>query len=212
MPKFRDLTGQKFNRLTVLHRVPNPKYTRWLCLCDCGNKIEVMSTHIISGNIKSCGCWKREQTIKRETKHGLHHVREYITWQAIKSRCNNPKNDHYQSYGGRNIKVCPEWENDFARFFKDMGPKPTPKHSIDRIDNDKGYSPDNCRWATRDEQIINRRDTLFLTHNDDTKTVIEWSKITKISYNTLKKRLALGWSAEKALSLIDGRKSRNKNK
>lgn len=202
--RFIDLTGQKFNRLTVLRQVPNQKWTKWECRCTCGKIVQVRSCHIISGNIKSCGCWNIEAVIKRETKHGFasrgKKIKEYNIWQAMKSRCLNPNNCHYHNYGGRGITIWLEWMHDFEQFYKDMGPRPSDDHSIERINNDGNYGPLNCRWATREEQQRNTRQNRLLTHNGETKTITDWAADLNTKQSTLQGRLRRGWSIEKTLT------------
>lgn len=122
----------------------------------------------------------------------------YSVWQGMKYRCNNPNAPAYKNYGGRGIKICMRWSNSFHNFLSDMGERPTSKHTLDRIDNDKGYSPDNCRWATRAEQGRNTRANRLVTYNGQTKPLIEWSEITGVNYGTLRSRLDNGMSLEDA--------------
>lgn len=157
------MIGKIFGRLTIIGEEKG-KRSRFVCQCSCGTTKAIASNHILSGNTISCGCFNNEQRKTMNVKHG--HVsiengkqilsREYISWRQMKQRCYNPVYAPYKHYGGRGITVCEEWRNDFSQFLKDMGPRPE-NTSIDRIDNDKGYSPKNCQWASRSDQNKNRR-------------------------------------------------------
>ena len=157
------IVGKLFGRLRVIERVPKAGAVAsyWLCRCKCGNTREVRVDHLTHGRILSCGCFNRERQRQLHTRHGFlrhggPHMPEYRCWCGLRNRCNNPNNPKYKDYGGRGIRVCRRWDS-FLLFFQDMGRKPSPQHSIDRIKNDKGYSPNNCRWATPQVQRNNRR-------------------------------------------------------
>ncbi len=153
-----DISGLKFGRLRVLSRVvvaDNRPY--WHCLCDCGTMITVRSKSLRSGNTKSCGCLHLETNRTNRVTHGMSYTPEYRIWCHMLGRCNNPKSSDFKYYGGRGIRVCNRWSQSFADFYSDVGPRPSPKHSIDRINNDKNYEPINCKWSTHSEQMKNRR-------------------------------------------------------
>lgn len=138
--------------------------------------------------------------------------REYQSYNNMKGRCLNPKIEEWKHYGGRGITICERWLAGFRYFLKDMGPKPTKKHTLERIDNSKGYSPDNCKWATRKEQAQNTRRNRLLTFNGDTKCMQEWADELGLNYITIHSRLSKGWTIEEALSTSrkEGHRSRSK--
>ena len=152
------LEGQRFGRLTVLSRSINNthRHSRWLCLCECGTEKIVAIGHLRTGGVKSCGCLRREVVTNTKTKHGGAYSSEYTSWAGMFQRCTNPKNQDYADYGGRGIQVWKAWK-DFRNFLKDVGPKPSPKLSLDRINNEGNYEPGNVRWATQAQQVRNSR-------------------------------------------------------
>ena len=191
--------GDKYNRLTAIrfdHKRGNQQY--WLFKCDCGNEKMLDVSDVKSGNTKSCGCLQKEKIGNLNRTHSMSYTKEYKSWLAMKQRCLNPNEKRYSDYGGRGIKVCSRWMS-FKSFFKDMG-KRREGMSIDRIDNSKGYSPENCRWTTAKEQSNNTRRNHFLTFNNKTQTIAQWARKLEINYGTLYTRLKKGWSVERALT------------
>lgn len=210
--KFTDLTGQKFNRLTVIRYAGknNRHASSWECLCDCGN-IKIIEGYSIKKNdTKSCGCLKSETSkilIRKNIdnkKHGmsLGAFSEYWCWQNIKKRCYSSKDKCYYLYGGKGIKMCDKWLSSFENFFEDMGKKPTPKHSLDRFPDKNGnYEPSNCRWATMKEQSNNRNDNVFIEFNGIKLTIPQWAERIGKKAGTLRQRIYRSkWSIEKSLT------------
>lgn len=204
MPKgwnFRDLTGQQFSRLTVLYlhsRGGANKPAKWLCQCACGQQKIIRSNDLTSKNVKSCGCIQREHITNLNYRHGKSNRREYQVWAAMKDRCLNKNNTRYGLYGGRGIGVDTEWVESFEVFFQDMGECPA-GYSLDRIDNNKGYSKENCRWATRSEQQRNRRDNARETYRGETKTIAEWAEETGMPRWRIDYGIQHGWGLEDIL-------------
>lgn len=199
MPKFIDLTGRKFTRLTVIKRGPNKKNaTRWRCICDCGTTTLVHSYSLLKETSKSCGCLKNENTAKLNVTHGMSHHPLYSVWFSMVGRCTNPKKPDYPRYGGRGITVCEQWMS-FSNFYADMGERPDGT-SIDRIDNNKGYYPSNCRWASHTVQARNKNNNHIVEYNGEAHCVTEWAEITGITADAIHFRLKRGWSAEKTLT------------
>ncbi len=202
--KVIDLVGQQFARLTVLSRAGSQnKKSTWLCRCQCGKEVVVKSDNLKNGNTKSCGCQKRDSTIAtmQATKrtHGLSQSAEYRIWVSIKQRCFNPKDAAYPDYGGRGITVCDSWRNSFEAFYADMGARPDPDMSIDRRDVNGHYSPENCRWATQEEQCNNRRNNHLIEHDGQRKTLTQWARAAGLHPNTIRLRLRNGWTMEEAM-------------
>ena len=179
MGKKLDLVGQVFGYLTVIKEGEthiNPKgkkIYRWLCLCSCGVKKEVIGSKLRRGDTTSCGCYQKEIVSKNNLKHGLYYTPEYRIWNAMIQRCLNPNNKRYADYGGRGITVCDEWINSFEAFYNYIGKRPSSEYSIDRTDNNKGYKPGNVRWATTTVQKINQR---ISNKNTSGYRGVHWSK------------------------------------
>ena len=194
-----DLTGGKYGRMTVIKRAGNiGNHSVWLCICECGKHKEVRGHALTGSKTRSCGCLASEVTSRRSFKHGMCGTTEYYTWEGMVKRCRNMRNKDYYRYGGRGIGVCERWMT-FENFLYDMGKKPTRKHSIDRIDNDKGYSAENCRWATGTDQARNRRSNVIISHNGVSMTMIEWSERLGVRYQTMHARRKKGWAAPEIL-------------
>lgn len=202
---YKDLTGQRFGRLTAIKKDDTKKSRKayWLCQCDCGNLKSVRSDSLQAGLIKSCGCLKKEQDSvnlyrteakKKSAKFGkpYGHLMIHYIWANMKSRCYNQSDKRFGDYGGRGITVCDEWKDDFFEFYKwSMENGYTDKLSIDRIDNEKGYSPTNCRWASNQEQSNNRRSNINITIGNETKTLKQWCDIFNLPYSRIVRRYNL---------------------
>lgn len=203
----RDLTGETFGTLTVIElaargtrKAPNAV---WRCRCECGSVRELQGNQLTGGYTRSCGCRRGENIRAAITKHGHTTGRgsaEYRTWSGILRRCHNPKDRTYVKYGARGITVCDRWRESFETFYADMGPKPTPEHSLDRIDNAAGYSPENCRWATYRVQARNRSNSHMVTAYGETMCLADWAARYGVTSQTIANRLKSGWAPEDAVS------------
>lgn len=200
---FEDLTNRRYGMLLVIERSENKgNQTYWKCKCDCGNIVEVKSFRLKNGEKINCGCIARKSGyfkggIPHNKTHGMSNTRLYRIYKKMYRRCYRPQTKWYENYGGRGITICPEWlgEHGFENFAKwALSNGYADNLSIDRKDNNKGYSPDNCRWATAKEQANNTRSTVFLTYKGETKPASEWSEITGISQDTLTGRKRRGWT------------------
>lgn len=200
--KGRDLIDLKFERLTVIKLSPKTYrvgYKFWTCFCDCGKAVDVSQSHLVTGHTKSCGCMKSEIHSKRLTTHGKSEHKLYRLYNSILERCYSQYSKSYIEYGGRGIKVCDRWRNSFLHFLDDIGEKPEGKYSLDRIDNNGDYEPDNVRWATDEQQSNNRRNIIFLTYKDETKPLSQWAKDIGLKRKTLACRIKRGWTIEEIL-------------
>jgi hypothetical protein len=208
-PLTHDLLGQTFGELTVIARSQRKApYPYWVCRCTCGRTVDVASTNLRFGHSRSCGCrtkeWASAALKGKNTTHGLTQggviPKEYEVWRGMLRRCYESDHPAYKNYGARGIRVCARWR-DFGNFYKDMGPRPSTKHSLDRRDNSKGYNPDNCRWATWRVQANNKRSNRRITFDGRTQNLSEWSREVGLGADTLCRRLEfLGWSVERALT------------
>jgi len=207
-----DITGTRFGRWTVVRREgkkPNGQ-ALWRCRCDCGRENLITGSGLRTGDSTNCGCLRNEKNSARmkitERTHGhatvaLHSVsgRTYDTWRAMRQRCLNPRNVRYPRYGGRGITICERWMK-FENFLADMGPRPSPKHSIDRINTDGNYEPSNCRWATPKEQTDNRKRTVMITYNGMTMSMLDWSLRLGGKRTLVISRIRSGWDPQLAVS------------
>jgi hypothetical protein len=210
MKKIVDITGKKFGKLTVI-RQEYIKHHRvyWLCKCDCGNEYIAKGERLKNGHTKSCGCYKREIWRNGNAKrtHGETKTRLYRIWNGMLSRCENPNREKFKKdYQDRGITICAEWHK--YEVFRDwaIANGYADGLTIDRIDNDQGYSPDNCRWTTAKVQGNNKRNNRNFTYNNETRTIAQWSDITGIKYGTMYARLIIqGWNTEDAITTPVGR-------
>jgi hypothetical protein len=195
--RVENITGKTFGRLTVVcYLGRRSQGATWLCRCECGKECQPSLGALKRGRTMSCGCHARDLLARRLTKHGSA-VRneplapEYRAWVNMRHRCRNPNWPGYKNYGGRGVSVCERWDS-FAAFLEDMGARPTAKHSLDRIDTNGNYEPGNCRWATWSDQMQNRRDSVWLTHDGVNRPVKEWVEITGLPRNTIRRRMKKG--------------------
>lgn len=191
----------RFGRLCVVERQENGKYgdAMWLCRCDCGNTIVVRGGDLRASHTRSCGCFQNESNSRTHTTHGGSKGRLYRIWRKMHERCYNSNQVQYSKYGGRGIAICPEWKDDFSAFQKwSMLHGYADDLTIDRIDNNKGYSPDNCRWATVKEQANNKRNNHMVTMFGRTQNVSMWCDELHVKRGTVYQRFRKGWTAEEA--------------
>jgi hypothetical protein len=212
MARSLNLAGQRFGRLLARTMVRLDSGERaWWCLCDCGAPATVPASRLTSGNTRSCGCLQRDMTAERSVTHGQRREPEYRVWSSMIQRCTNPNSKDFADYGGRGIAVHPTWLA-YEAFIADMGRRPSPSHSIDRLRVNEGYQPDNCRWATAREQARNTRRNRFITHDGRTQTLVAWSEETGIAQELIRARIdRCGWSPARALTApVDHRKGPRK--
>lgn len=200
--KLKDLKGQRFGRLVVLERAQNRSgRVVWRCKCDCGVIKEVPSKTLKNGTAQSCGCLQRERASQANGKHRMRKTRLYEIWYGMKRRCEDSRRIAYEDYGCRGITVCEEWRNSFEAF-RDwaLANGYSDNLTLDRKDNDGPYSPENCQWATMQEQQNNRRNNKLLKYNGEEHTQSEWARITGIKAGTIYARLKNGWTVERTLT------------
>jgi hypothetical protein len=204
MGKFVDISGKRFGRLVVMNVKEKTKSGGylWNCQCDCGNIIKSCFWNLKKGKTKSCGCFKRDNIVNFNFKHGNCYTRIYRIWAGMKDRCNNPKNDNYHNYGGRGITICENWENHFDNFYNwSISNGYEDNLSIERIDVNGNYCPQNCKWATIKEQNNNTRRSILITYNGETKTLKEWSCCLNLSYGTIYSRYKNGYTVEEIFNI-----------
>ena len=205
MPAAKQLEGQVFGRLTVTRRAGSRAgRVTWACMCECGSTVEVVSHALTSGHTKSCGCWRDERNRETPVKHG--HARRgapltpiYKTWQNMMTRCYNQKVKSFKDYGERGIKVCSGWHI-FENFLADMGERPKGT-TLDRVDNNGDYTPDNCRWATKLTQARNTRANYVVDFRGEQMTQVEFAERLGMSQSTVSRRLRNGWTPEQVASI-----------
>lgn len=198
-----DLTGRTFGRLTVLSRAENSKggKPRWLCRCQCGNECIVHSSSLVSGNTKSCGCLRNEKSRSRAMTHGMSKSPLFAVWCAMIGRCENQNNKSYPNYGGRGISVCKEWHDSSTFFEWALNNGYSHGLTIERIDVDKGYEPDNCKWVSRKQQARNKTNNVMIEIDGTSKCLPEWCEEYGVNYYTVYQRIKkLGWEPKKALT------------
>ena len=202
MTKLIDMTGRRYGKLTVIARGNNKgKRVKWICKCDCGKILEIDGT-LLRIRQRSCGCARKENI-----KHGMTNSRLYSVWSNMRSRCTNPNNKKYPAYGGRGITVCEEWQSfepfmewALANGYDEKAPRG--QCTLDRIDFNGNYCPENCRWATNKTQCNNTRQNRILEHNGERHTMAEWAEITGINQSTISLRInKRGWTIEEALTI-----------
>ena len=199
-----DITGQKFHRLIALQVIDSErgagKAIKYECLCDCGNHHIASVSNLRLGEVKSCGCLNKEQAIKRHLSHGQSKTKLYGVWNCMKGRCSNPNSTVYRHYGGRGIQVCSDWRSfeNFAAWAISAGYKEG--LTIDRVNNDGDYTPENCRWVGIETQARNRRNTKYIMFKGEARCLAEWAEILGIKMQVLSERLASGWSVDRALT------------
>lgn len=207
----RNDVGNRYNSYTVLENLPTSatdNYTvRVRAKCVCGNIKTVQLKNLANNSTKSCGCHKKRLagingvSTRFKTTHGKSRSKVWLAWRSMLNRCYRTKDPSYTDYGGRGIKVCPRWRKSFISFLEDMGEPPTKNHSLDRKNNNKGYSPKNCKWSTPMEQGANKRNNIRITIEGRTLTLSEWCRLNKINRPTAYARIRHGWTPQEAVSI-----------
>lgn len=203
-----DMIGHRYGQLVVMaDSLRTTRLTRFcICKCDCGNEKHIRAGDLRSGRAKSCGCMIKSAVTKRNTTHG-HALTgkcttEFRAWTGMLSRCYNSNRERYKNYGGRGITVCDRWLTSFENFYSDLGPKPSPQYSLDRIDNNGNYEPSNCHWATKEQQARNKSNTTLLEWEGKQVKLLELCESFGVKIATVRERLTAGWPIKKALLTI----------
>lgn len=193
----KNLSGQKFGKWTVLGATDERKHGQvtWHCRCECGNEKVLVGRVLTLGKSKSCGCYREEV----KTTHGMYQTPIHRVWSNMIQRCHNSENTQYHNYGAIGIKVCDRWRNSFEAFYQDVGDVPFKGAQLDRVNNDLGYSPNNVRWVTREENLNNTRRNRLVEYDGETLTLMQWHRKTGIPYATLRQRLNSGWKPSRIL-------------
>lgn len=191
MPGIIDLMGARFGKLVVLKFLERKNHhTYWHCQCDCGKTATARSNDLKSGKRISCGC--------AHITHGMTYTPTWKSWSSMKARCYDKNHEYYKYYGGKGITVCDRWKESFENFLEDMGERLNGT-TLDRINNDKQYCKENCKWSTTEEQNSNKGNIIYLTYNNETKTLAQWARDLNFGYMKLWRRIRNGWSIERAL-------------
>lgn len=214
-----NIAGKKYGRLTAIAPISSKSGIKWVCQCDCGNVVQVFQSNLLRGTSRSCGCFQKEglaeRNAARKTALGESNTRLYKVWKSMKRRCYGKNYDYYNSYGGRGVSVCEAWQNyitfrnwALAHGYDESAEKG--KCTLDRIDVNGNYDPDNCRFITMKEQADNRRTTKHIEYNGEIHNIKEWSDIYSIPSNVLAYRVKAGWNFKDAISIPVKRVRRGK--
>lgn len=214
MGKKIQMVGKRFGYLVVTREAPRSAHgiAMWICKCDCGNVTKpIRSGDLRFGKVQSCGCLHKRQLSDMVKKHGLKHTRLYSIWQNMKNRCRNANVPCYATYGGRGISVCDEWKDNFQAFYDwAMESGYSDDLTIDRIDVNGNYCPENCRWMTQKDQSNNLRKNVIVEIESEKHTLSEWSRISGVRYTTLYQRYLRGWTGLRLLQKADTASTKNK--